>query len=67
MGSDHPNVTLRVDNGFTAVAPKHIHHRFLERSAELYGLGNRLVRVFRQQRYKLVGEAPIVFAAREPI
>src|SRR5712692_9930254 len=49
VGSDHPSVTLGIDNGSTAVAPKHIHHGSLGRGAELYGLGNRLVCVHRQQ------------------
>jgi|SRR5580765_1031297 len=49
VGGDHPSVTLGIDNGSTAVAPKHIHHGSLGRGAELYGLGNRLVCVLRQQ------------------
>ena len=49
VGRDHPSVTLGIHHGAGAVAPKHIHHRSLSRGAELYCLGNRLVRVFRQQ------------------
>src|ERR1700730_5234395 len=37
VGSDHPSVTLGIDNDPTAVPPKHIHHRSLGRGAELYG------------------------------
>src|SRR5215469_8160098 len=48
VGSDHPSVALGIDNGSTAVAPKHIHHGSLRGGAELYGFGNRLVYVLRQ-------------------
>jgi hypothetical protein len=44
VASDHPNVTLGIHNGSTPVAPEHIHHGSLGRGAELYGVGNRLVR-----------------------
>src|ERR1700730_15017082 len=34
VGSDHPGVTLGIDNGPTAVPPKHIHHWSLGRGPE---------------------------------
>jgi hypothetical protein len=47
MGGDHPSVTLGIDNGSTAVAPKHVHHGSLGCRPELYSPGNRLVCVLR--------------------
>src|SRR6266849_4608174 len=43
VSSDHPSVTLGINNGSTAVAPKHIHHGPLGRGADVDGLGNHLV------------------------
>jgi hypothetical protein len=37
VGSDHPSVTLGIDNGSTTVASEPIHHGPLGRGAELYG------------------------------
>ena len=65
VGSDHPSVTLGIDNGSTAVAPKHIHHGSLGRGPSFTAL-ETVLSAFYVSRYKLVGEAPIVFALREP-
>src|SRR5258708_5084955 len=64
MGGNHPKVSLWIDNGSTAVAPKHIHHRSLGRGPELYGLCDHLVYVLCQQIQTRRGGANGLRAAR---
>src|SRR5258708_17394850 len=45
--SNHPLVAVGIDHGATTIAPEHVHYRTFRLSAQLDGLSDHFVHVFR--------------------